>query len=59
MGRQLPPHRDDHGGIWVGGIAEGATDIAKMLFYIFLVIVVVVLVAGVIVGGKVKSLLGR
>ena len=42
-----------------GGIAEGATDIAKMLFYIFLAIFFVVLVAGLVVGGKVKSMLGR
>ena len=42
-----------------GGIAEGATDIAKVLFYIFLAIFVTVLVAGLVVGGKVKSLLGR
>ena len=42
-----------------GGIAEGATDIAKILFYIFLAIFFVVLVAGLIVGGKVKSMLGR
>ena len=42
-----------------GGIAEGATDIAKILFYIFLAIFFVVLVAGLIVGGKVKSMVGR
>lgn len=42
-----------------GGIAEGATDIAKILFYIFLAIFVVVLVAGFVVGGKVKSLIDR
>lgn len=42
-----------------GGIAEGATDIAKILFYIFLAIFVVVLVAGLVVGGKVKSLIDR
>jgi uncharacterized membrane protein YtjA (UPF0391 family) len=42
-----------------GGIAEGATDIAKILFYIFLALFFVVLVAGLIVGGKVKSMVGR
>ena len=42
-----------------GGIAEGATDLAKILFYIFLAIFVVVLVAGLIMGGKVKSMIGR
>ena len=42
-----------------GGIAEGATDIAKILFYIFVAIFVVVLVGGLAVGGKVKSLIDR
>jgi uncharacterized membrane protein YtjA (UPF0391 family) len=42
-----------------GGIAEGATEVAKILFYIFLALFVVVLVAGLIAGAKVKSLLGR
>ena len=41
------------------GVAEGATEVAKILFYIFLVLFVVVLVAGLIVGAKVKSFLGR
>ena len=41
------------------GIAEGATDIAKVLFYIFLAIFVVVLIAGLVVGGKLKSLMDR
>jgi len=41
------------------GIAEGATEVAKILFYIFLILFVGVLVAGLIVGGKVKSFLGR
>ncbi len=43
----------------LGGIAEGATDIAKILFYISLAIFVVMLVAGLVVGGKVKSLIDR
>ena len=42
-----------------GGIAEGATDIAKILFYIFLAMFVIVLAAGLIVAGKLKSLFGR
>lgn len=42
-----------------GGIAEGATDIAKILFYIFLAIFVSFLIAGLILGGKVKSLIDR
>jgi len=42
-----------------GGIAEGATDIAKILFYIFLAIFAVVLIAGVVMGGKVKSMIDR
>ena len=42
-----------------GSIAEGATDIAKILFYIFLAIFIVVLVAGVVVSGKIKSLIDR
>ena len=41
------------------GVAEGATDVAKILFYIFLAMFVAVLIAALIVGGKVKSLLGR
>jgi uncharacterized membrane protein YtjA (UPF0391 family) len=41
------------------GIAEGATEVAKILFYIFLAIFVVVLVAGLVVAGKLKSLIGR
>ena len=42
-----------------GGIAEGAADIAKILFYIFLAIFLSVLIAGLILGGKAKSLIGR
>lgn len=41
------------------GVAEGATDIAKVLFYIFLGICLIFLVAGLVVAGKVKSWLGR
>ena len=42
-----------------GGIAEGAADVARILFYIFMAIFVVMLVAGIILGGKVTSWLGR
>ena len=41
------------------GVAEGATEVAKILFYIFLAIFVVVLIAGLVVGGKLKSLMDR
>jgi uncharacterized membrane protein YtjA (UPF0391 family) len=42
------------------GIAEGATEVAKILFYIFLAIFVVLLIAGLIFAEKVKSsLTGR
>jgi uncharacterized membrane protein YtjA (UPF0391 family) len=37
------------------GIAAGAASIAKVLFYLFLGIFVVFLVAGIIVGNKVFS----
>ena len=37
------------------GIAAGAADIAKVLFYLFLGIFVVLLIAGIIVGRKVLS----
>ena len=37
------------------GIAAGAASIAKVLFYLFLGIFVVLLVAGIIVGRKVVS----
>ena len=41
------------------GVAEGATEVAKILFYIFLAIFVVVLIAGLVVRGKLKSLMDR
>jgi uncharacterized membrane protein YtjA (UPF0391 family) len=41
------------------GVAEGATEVAKILFYIFLACFIVALIAGLLVAGKVKSLLGR
>jgi uncharacterized membrane protein YtjA (UPF0391 family) len=41
------------------GVAEGATEVAKVLFYIFLAMFVIVLAAGLIVAGKLKSLFGR
>ena len=41
------------------GVAEGATEIAKILFYIFLAIFVLCLIAGLVLAGKVKSMLGR
>lgn len=41
------------------GIAEGATEIAKILFYIFLTMFVLALAAGVILAGKLKAFLGR
>ena len=37
------------------GIAAGAASIAKVLFYLFLGIFVVLLIAGIIVGNKVFS----
>lgn len=41
------------------GVAEGATEVAKILFYIFLAMFVIVLAAGLIVAGRLKSLFGR
>lgn len=37
------------------GIAAGAAEIAKVLFYIFLAIFLVLIVAGVVVGKKITS----
>ncbi|HJR76457.1 MAG TPA: DUF1328 domain-containing protein [Nitrospiraceae bacterium] len=41
------------------GVAEGAADIAKVLFYMFLGLCLLFLIAGVVVAGKVKAWLGR
>ena len=41
------------------GVAEGATEVAKILFYIFLAMFLIVLAAGLIVAGRLKSLFGR
>ncbi|HET9963679.1 MAG TPA: DUF1328 domain-containing protein [Nitrospiraceae bacterium] len=38
-----------------GGIAEGAADIAQILFYIFLAICGVFLIAGLYIGSKLAS----
>jgi uncharacterized membrane protein YtjA (UPF0391 family) len=38
-----------------GGIAEGAADIAKVLFYIFLAVFVVLLVLGLVAAKKITS----
>jgi len=38
-----------------GGIATGAADIAKVLFFLFLVVFVVSLVMGMVNGGRVRS----
>jgi uncharacterized membrane protein YtjA (UPF0391 family) len=41
------------------GIAEGAADIAKVLFYLFLAICVIFLIAGAVLAQRVKSWMGR
>jgi uncharacterized membrane protein YtjA (UPF0391 family) len=41
------------------GVAEGAADIAKVLFYLFLGMCVLFLIAGLVLAEKVKSWLGR
>jgi uncharacterized membrane protein YtjA (UPF0391 family) len=41
------------------GVAEGAADIAKVLFYMFLGLCALFLIAGLVVAGKVRSWLGR
>lgn len=41
------------------GIAEGAADIAKVLFYMFLALCVLFFIAGLVLAEKVKSWLGR
>lgn len=41
------------------GVAEGAADIAKVLFYMFLGMCVLFLIAGLVLAEKVKSWLGR
>ena len=38
-----------------GGIAEGATDIAKILFFLFLAIVAFFVIAGLFVGNKITG----
>jgi len=38
-----------------GGIATGAADIARVLFFVFLVVFVVSLVMGLVNGGRVRS----
>ncbi len=37
------------------GIAAGAAEIAKILFYLFLGIFVILLIAGLVVGGRIVS----
>lgn len=37
------------------GIAAGAAEIAKILFYLFLAIFVILLITGLIVGGRIVS----
>jgi uncharacterized membrane protein YtjA (UPF0391 family) len=41
------------------GVAEGAADIAKVLFYMFLALCVLFFIAGLVLAEKVKSWLGR
>jgi uncharacterized membrane protein YtjA (UPF0391 family) len=41
------------------GVAEGAADIAKVLFYMFLGMCVLFLIAGLVLAEKVKSWFGR
>jgi uncharacterized membrane protein YtjA (UPF0391 family) len=38
-----------------GGIASGAADIARVLFFVFLVVFVISLVMGLVNGGRVRS----
>ena len=38
-----------------GGIATGAADIAKVLFFVFLVVFVISLFMGMVNGGRVRS----
>ncbi len=37
------------------GIAAGAAEIAKVLFYLFLAIFVILLIAGLVIGGRIVS----
>ena len=41
------------------GVAEGAADIAKVLFYLFLAICIIFLIAGIALAQRVRSWLGR
>jgi len=41
------------------GIAEGAADVAKVLFYLFLAICVIFLIAGTVLAQRVKSWMDR
>jgi uncharacterized membrane protein YtjA (UPF0391 family) len=38
-----------------GGIATGAADIAKVLFFVFLVVFFISVVVGLVSGGRVRS----
>jgi uncharacterized membrane protein YtjA (UPF0391 family) len=41
------------------GVAEGAADVAKVLFYLFLTICVIFLIAGAVLAQRVKSWMDR
>ena len=41
------------------GVAEGAADIAKVLFYLFLAICIIFIIAGIALAQRVRSWLGR
>jgi uncharacterized membrane protein YtjA (UPF0391 family) len=41
------------------GVAEGAADVAKVLFYLFLAICVIFLIAGTVLAQRVKSWMDR
>ena len=55
MGGNIFCHR--HGGCGIGftGIAEGASDVAEILFYIFLAIFFTFVVSGVVVARKLTA----
>lgn len=43
------------GAMGFGGVAQGATEIAQILFYIFLAICGAFIVAGILLAGKLSS----
>jgi uncharacterized membrane protein YtjA (UPF0391 family) len=46
MGAGRTDHRRDRGAVGFGGIAEGAADVARVLFFLFLAICLILFLLG-------------